>query len=205
MPRTKPYHHGSLRETLLDAAEAALRENPREDPSLRQLAALLKVSCTAPYGHFQTKEALLAAVATRGFTRLRTALERSEGRRGAKGERNRLKALARVYLEFGMAYPGLYRVMFAGEFDRDLHPDLRAASASAYAVLRETVSEGYDDPTSADAQGTSLAAWAIVHGFVSLLNARQLSNEVRVSNDLDSLADLAARTIVDQSKKAPSG
>lgn len=196
MPRTKPYHHGSLRETLLDAAEAALAECPREDPSLRQLAALLKVSSTAPYGHFRTKEELLAAVATRGFTRLRAALERTEGGREAQGELNRLKALARVYLGFGVAYPGLYRVMFASELDRAAHPDLRAASAGAYAVLRETVSASYDNPASADAESTSLAAWAIVHGFVSLLNAGQLSNEVSVSNDLDGLAGLAARTIV---------
>ena len=156
---------------------------------------MLKVSSTAPYGHFRTKEELLAAVATRGFDRLRSALESAEEGGEAQGQFKRLESLARVYLEFGVTHPGLYRVMFTGELDRDSHPELRAASASAYAVLRGAIFAGCDT-VSADAEGTSLAAWAIVHGLVSLINAGQLFNGANASNDLTSLAGLAARTIV---------
>ena len=63
------YHHGDLRAALLDRAEAALRLNPRQLPSIRALAAELGVSATAPHAHFRTKSDLLAALAARGFDR----------------------------------------------------------------------------------------------------------------------------------------
>ena len=60
------YHHGDLREALLDAAEAGLQKNPRLSLSIRALASELGVSATAPHAHFRTKADLLAAIEREG-------------------------------------------------------------------------------------------------------------------------------------------
>ncbi|MFT4874371.1 TetR/AcrR family transcriptional regulator [Congregibacter sp.] len=66
----RAYHHGNLRAKLLEQAIEQLRHTPAEQLSLRAVARALGVSQTAPYRHFSGKEALLAAIATRGYREL---------------------------------------------------------------------------------------------------------------------------------------
>jgi AcrR family transcriptional regulator len=68
--RPATYHHGDLRRALVDAALALVQERGAEGFTLREAARRVGVSQTAPYRHFETKEALLAAVAEEGFTTL---------------------------------------------------------------------------------------------------------------------------------------
>ena len=75
--RPKSYHHGNLRAELLDAAIEQLRSSSVEDLSLRALARSVGVSQTAPYRHFADKGELLAAMATRGYRGLLSALHRA--------------------------------------------------------------------------------------------------------------------------------
>ncbi len=63
------YHHGNLRQELMELAERHLIEGGVGDLSLRALAREIGVSQTAPYRHFRDKNALLAALATEGFRR----------------------------------------------------------------------------------------------------------------------------------------
>jgi hypothetical protein len=72
------YHHGDLRAALIVAAREALGTMPPEAITLKSLAARLGVSQPAPYRHFQSREALLAAVAADGFDRFRTQLAQTE-------------------------------------------------------------------------------------------------------------------------------
>src|SRR5699024_8029552 len=66
----RPYHHGSLRDALLSAAEQTLREQGQDELSLRELARQIGVSHAAPRRHFRDRQALLAALAITGFERL---------------------------------------------------------------------------------------------------------------------------------------
>ncbi|MDR9405172.1 MAG: TetR/AcrR family transcriptional regulator, partial [Halothece sp. Uz-M2-17] len=75
---SKTYHHGELRENLIEAAITLINEKGISDLSLRQLARYVGVSHNAPYRHFETKQALLMAVAEEGFIALRKRLEEAK-------------------------------------------------------------------------------------------------------------------------------
>src|SRR6476646_997307 len=76
-PKRRPYHHGALRESLLDAAEAWLDAHGAQSLTLREIAKAAGVSHAAPYHHFTGLDDLLAGVAERAFARLADALERA--------------------------------------------------------------------------------------------------------------------------------
>src|SRR5262245_9271443 len=109
IPPGRGYHHGKLRQALLDAALALVEAGEEQNVSLRTVASRAGVSNSAPYRHFQDREALMAAVATIGFARLLESLRRA---RESAVEGMELLALATAYLAFASKHVGLYRVMF---------------------------------------------------------------------------------------------
>src|SRR5207342_1602524 len=85
--RAKPYHHGDLRNALLDAARALLEEGPFADLSLRAVARRAGVSHAAPYRHFPNHESLLVELALEGFTELRRDISGAAVQTGAESDR----------------------------------------------------------------------------------------------------------------------
>lgn len=104
----KPYHHGDLRAALLDAADALLDQGGDGAVSLREAARMAGVSATAAYRHFADKEALLAALALRGFEAFGAAMAAAV----AVGDVSPHVARGRAYLRFALARPGRFRLMF---------------------------------------------------------------------------------------------
>src|SRR6516225_7533047 len=108
----KPDHHGDLRRALLDEALRTIQTHGVEHLTLRTVGERLGVSRSALYRHFADKQSLLATVGKEGFRKLRQitadAWERSG--RGRKG----FEAMARAYVQFAVAHPSYYRVMFGG-------------------------------------------------------------------------------------------
>src|SRR5258708_592370 len=127
------YHHRNLRPALIVAAREALETVAPESISLKALAAQLGVSQPAPYRHFSSREALLAAVATDGFEQFTAALAEAGGE-GLESERFERACVA--YLRFGSRYPGLYRLMFASHLLKTAtDPSLERASRTAFDQL----------------------------------------------------------------------
>ncbi|WP_165795504.1 TetR/AcrR family transcriptional regulator [Methylobacterium frigidaeris] len=162
------YHHGDLRRSLIAAARDLLRAGGVEAVTLREAARLAGVSHNAPYRHFASREALLAALATEGFRALRKALEEA-GRRAEPPER--LTALGRAYLRFADADRATFRLMFGGVVEDADHPDLAEASSATFGALRSVVTER-ESP--AGAERDALRAWALVHGLAHLVADRQI-------------------------------
>ncbi len=108
------YHHGDLKSALVAAALAAVETGGAEAVSLRELAAQLGVSRAAPYRHFADRDALLAAVAARGFEALIQVYEAALA--GPGGGREQLRGGLVGYLEFAQQRPGLHALMFEGDF-----------------------------------------------------------------------------------------
>jgi len=106
----KAYHHGELRESLLEAAEALLEQDGPAGLSLRKVGRQLGVTPGAPYRHFEDKDALLAALATEGFRKLRAAMLATQ--EGAADGQERLRRAGVGYLQFASAHPELFRLMF---------------------------------------------------------------------------------------------
>ncbi|WP_424810776.1 TetR/AcrR family transcriptional regulator [Roseococcus sp. YIM B11640] len=152
----KPYHHGDLRAALIEAGETLLDAGGDGAVSLREAARMAGVSATAAYRHFADKDALLAALAVRGFRAFGQAL--GEAAAGTKG--NPLYAQGRAYVRFALARPGRFRLMFGPLLARaEAHPELRDTSHHAFDALLAVAGD----------RDEALRRWAMVHGLAHLL------------------------------------
>jgi AcrR family transcriptional regulator len=175
MPAARGFHHGNLRQALLDAA---LAEPDIEGLSLRKLAASLGVTPAAAYRHFASREELLLEVARIGFTRLESrfaeAFDISQPPSDAAQAQARLHRLARAYLRFADDEPPLWRLIFgpqgaayralAGLLDRRSSYDYLPA---ALLGLHRTGAVPH-----APSESDALFAWSAVHGAASLRAGR---------------------------------
>lgn len=177
-PARKPrdaYHHGHLRQALVDQAVATIRDRGVEALTLRDVGERLRVSRTALYRHFADKQALLAAVATEGFRAFRHALAEAWDTTGHTPEG--FIAQGQAYVAFARANPSHYRVMFGGFVAKaDCDPDLRDTAASAFAVLvgALTVLQQKGLARAGDPQALAVFAWSGVHGLSMLVIDGQL-------------------------------
>ena len=198
MTDREAYHHGDLRRALLDRAEQVVDAQPDNELSMRSLAADVGVSITAPKSHFQSKADLLSALAARGFDRLRDAT--SQPMQGpANQPRAMIEELAKSYLQFSQDHPGLYKIMFASGLDHDSDPALQHSSSRAYANLRNCFDQIFPENDPAETEKRILAAWALVHGFATLLNNGPFAKEVRTGTGVEALAEIAAATVFESS------
>ena len=154
----KPYHHGDLRNALLEAARAILEEDGLADVSLRAVARKAGVSHAAPYRHFPNHEALLTELATEGFAELRAEIVAAGS--VPAGKSDRITRIGAAYMRFVARRPALARLMFGPQLpNRDKFPEL-ATSADA---IGEEIGTALSD------QALGLAVWAAVHGLAMLI------------------------------------
>jgi AcrR family transcriptional regulator len=158
------YHHGDLRDALVQAALQQAELGGPEAINISALAKQLGVSQPAPYRHFADREALLAAVTAEAFRQFNTVLSEAIG---APSKRSKLSRFVQAALAFGLRRHGIYRLMFASrvmacapensERHRAAHETfdllLEALEAPAVGFLRER---------------SALHIWAALHGVVML-------------------------------------
>lgn len=109
---SKKYHHGDLKQALLDETARILREEGESALSLRRLASNLDVSRTAPYNHFENKDALLSAVAEEGFRRFEKAMKAIRHKHRSSTGNEMMRALVHTYLKFALNNPQYYDLMY---------------------------------------------------------------------------------------------
>ena len=170
------YHHGDLRNALVASAVRLIETSGTSSFSLREAAREVGVSANAAYRHFDDKSALMTAVAAFGFRQLATqmvgAMASAAGGR-AKGPASvaRFKAVGRAYVEFAVAHPELFRVMFGecGAECRKAEPG-DDATEDPWSLLGKTLDALVADGLLATEvrPGAELKAWSVVHGFASL-------------------------------------
>ena len=165
----RPYHHGNLRRALLDEALATIRAEGVDGLTLREIGARLGVSRTALYRHFADKRALLTAVATEGFRRLRQQLVTAweEGGRGPAA----FRSMGVAYVRFAVENPSHYRVMFGGFVNTEARePELAAEAAGAFRALVDALAALQRDAVvrGDDAVLVARFVWAVVHGVAML-------------------------------------
>ncbi|MGC1407659.1 MAG: TetR/AcrR family transcriptional regulator [Acetobacteraceae bacterium] len=164
------YHHGNLREALVEAALALIAEKGPAGFTIAEAARLAGVSPGAPYRHFRDAEALLAEVALRGFERFAAALA-TAWNGGRPSALRAFEALGRAYLAFARDEPAYYAAMFETRIAFDNHPGLLAAGDRAFAIVREAAERltaslppGQRPPSLM----VALHVWALSHGIASL-------------------------------------
>jgi AcrR family transcriptional regulator len=179
-PRRARYHHGDLRNALLSAALKLVAKRGVEGFSLREAARAVGVSAAAAYRHFEDKSALLAALSLEGLARLAVKMEEAIARApGAPGSPARaaaeLSAIGWAYVEFAVANPSHFHVMFGpwcdhpqfDELPADAFPEGRDPFQLLVASLDGMVRAGAIAPASRE--GAEVVAWSAVHGLSSLL------------------------------------
>ena len=189
------YHHGDLRDALVQAALRQVELGGPESISISALARKLGVSQPAPYKHFADRETLLTAVTAEAFRQfsamLRAAVEKPS-------KRSKLSRFAQVTLDFGLRRNGIYRLMFASRImacapkDSELNSAametfdllLEALEAPAVGLLRER---------------SALKIWAALHGVVMLAEQGLLTGQVA-----DISREQLVEEIVEQTKLALS-
>lgn len=169
------YHHGDLRRSLLEAAEAELAENGVEGFTLRGCAKRAGVSHAAPAHHFGDVNGLLTALAGVGFRRFLTAQQARQDRAGAD-PKDRHAAAGLAYVEFALAYPELFRLMFSSRRADFSDAELGEAAGAAFDNLAGNVARINGTDPRADEAGMRdvMASWAMVHGLATLLLDRHL-------------------------------
>ncbi len=189
-PRPRSFHHGNLRQDLIDAALAAL---DIEGLSLRQLAASLGVTAAAAYRHFDSREDLLFEVSRCGFDRLRqrfaAAFDIALPPSDPEEARQRLIGLAQAYLQFADDEPAVWRLIFGAQAEAYRETSDSQGGVDSYEYLPAALLGLYlkgvipTQPSERDA----LFAWSAVHGAATLRNGRvpgalisvpELANEV---------------------------
>ncbi|SAL11420.1 TetR family transcriptional regulator [Caballeronia arvi] len=177
-----PYHHGSLPDALLHAAETVLRRDGLRGLTLRAIAREAGVSHTAPQHHFGDTAGVLAELAASGHRRLAQSMQKRAAGIGPGAERSR--AIAHGYIDFAVANPDLFRLMSRNELLDTERPSLveaRRMSAAGLADVFDSVPDIAPGSKSAfGAMGTDqtiamASAWAHVHGLASLLIDNRLS------------------------------
>lgn len=175
LPAAKPYHHGNLRQALLDAAIRLIAEVGPAGFTLREVARRAGVSHNAPYRHFRDRDDLMAAVAAQGFHALTQAMVR--GAEGHASARERLKQAGVAYVRYALRRPQHFTVMFdIPSFTDAEHPDSAAAGERAFGTLVNYVEACQKEGTLSpgDTMQLALLAWSTVHGIAKLASSGRL-------------------------------
>jgi AcrR family transcriptional regulator len=170
------YHHGSLPDALLEAAERLIRQKGVAAFSLREAARAIQVDPSACYRHFRDRDDVLQALGRRGFTKLAVRFERAIA--GIRTPEAALRTLARTYVEFALESPAEFHVMFGPNGLIAFDPRLRGDyPRSPFEILLHTL-RAWRKKTSKDDETMAMSLWAVVHGVASFLVDRVWRPEV---------------------------
>jgi AcrR family transcriptional regulator len=181
MRKTKPYHHGNLREELLDAALRLISEVGPTAFTLREVARRAKVSHNAPYRHFRDRDELMAAVSTQGYAELTHEMQNA----GAKEETAfaRLKSAGLAYVNFALHRPEHFTVMFDAPPSKPSeklcfnpskmnikYPQAAEAAEESFRTLMNLVEacQQARELPAGDTKELALLSWSVVHGVAKL-------------------------------------
>jgi AcrR family transcriptional regulator len=175
--RARRYHHGDLRRALLQETLRTIQAHGVEGLTLRGVGQKLGVSRTALYRHFADKAALLGTVSGEGFRTLHAQLAAAWKDNGEGGEA--FAAMGIAYVQFAVANPSHYRVMFGSGLDPDCAPDpeLQQAAAGAFQALVDAIVSQQRQGSVRPDEPLMLARfiWSLVHGIAMLAIDGRLS------------------------------
>jgi len=164
------YHHGNLREALIDAALALVTKKGPDGFTFAEAAREAGVSPAAPYRHFRDRDELVVEVARRGFNRFAKRLNKAWNK-GKPDALSALNAVGSAYLTFAKSDAALYNAMFESGVSPDSERELKIAADGAFEVIRkaaELVSEMIPEANRPPTLMVALHLWSQAHGIASL-------------------------------------
>lgn len=164
------YHHGNLKEALVEAVLALISAKGAGGFTFAEAARAAGVSQAAPYRHFRDRDALLAEVSRRGYGLLESALTAAWN--GGRPEPTRaLDALGKAFIGFARKEPAYYAAMFESGIDMGSDPELNVAADRAFGVVRDAAGAIATSIPAEDRPPVTMMAlhlWSQAHGIASL-------------------------------------
>lgn len=164
------YHHGNLKQALVDAALKLIEAQGPQGFTLSEAAKAAGVTPAAVYRHFAGRDDLIAECARQGFVIFADLMEHAYNN-GQPSALRAFEATGRAYLAFARKFPGHYMAMFESGISLNLNPDLARAADRSRAVftrsaeaLSQHIPEGKRPPPAM----FSAHIWAMSHGVVEL-------------------------------------
>src|ERR1700683_409682 len=147
----------------MTAALSLIDQHGVKGLALSDAAHLAGVSVAAPYRHFKDKEALLAEIASEGFTMFRDALARA-AQAHPNDKVKRLVEMGVAYVDFALQHRSHFKVMWEGRVPKSNYPEIRQTAHQAYLLLEEVANGLHPRAHPARQQALVRAAWSVVHG-----------------------------------------
>ncbi|HEY8275797.1 MAG TPA: TetR/AcrR family transcriptional regulator [Methyloceanibacter sp.] len=169
-----------LRGKVLDASLALIEEGGLDRLSMREVARKAGVSHQAPYHYFDDREAILAALAGDGFSKLGESLDRAAAHAGSEPVKA-VEDMGRAYIEFALRNPAYFQAMFrADAVPLDRYPDARKREDEAFGKLVEGIGQAFVHNPTEDIQAIAVACWAMVHGLATLTLEGSLARKLKI-------------------------
>jgi AcrR family transcriptional regulator len=170
------YHHGDLKNALIQAGIQILSQEGIHALSLRKVAKLAGVSHAAPYAHFPDKQSLLAAIAAEGYNTLYEQVL-SASQQYPDAPLKRLVETAWAYVQFALEKPDHFKITFSGIVEREQdYPDYIAQAKRNLALLVGVIEDCQQAGVliAGDTELLAVAVWSSIHGYIHLLLGNQL-------------------------------
>ncbi len=182
----KRYHHGDLKNTLIEAGKQLLAKEGVHGLSLRKVARQAGVSHAAPYAHFTDKQALIAAISTDGFQQLHDKLAATIMQYHNDPHRLLVES-AWMYIQFAMQEPDTFKIMFSGVLEKEKdYPAFVDISHRTFGLVEQAVAicqeAGILRPGPVNPM--AVVVWGLVHGIISLVMMGQVSHTILEQYDL---------------------
>jgi AcrR family transcriptional regulator len=180
MTAERSYHHGDLKNALIEAGINILAKEGVHSLSLRKVALKAGVSHAAPYAHFTDKQALIAAISTAGYQKIQERVEcvlREYGN-------TPVQLLVRTgweYVQFAVVEPEHFKITFSGVVEKEKdYPALVEVAQKSFELLAQIVAQcqaaGVLRPGPADLMAVSV--WGAIHGLITLVLDGQVSHTI---------------------------
>lgn len=171
MPRRTDYHHGNLRQALIDAAVRLAEEVGPENVSVREAAKRAGVSPGAPFRHFSNKTALMTAVAEQAMDHFRAEITKAVGSVASADPLEQFAEIGAAYLRWAFQNPTQFQIISTRSvLDWDGSESLRRDNDAVRSLLEESMVEAQRRSLlrSANIIDTQIAARALVYGLARM-------------------------------------
>jgi AcrR family transcriptional regulator len=170
-PRRTSYHHGNLREALIDAAVQLVEEGGPDNVSVREAAKRAGVSAGAPFRHFNNKTALMTAVAEQAMSRFRSEIVEAVENIPTDDPIERFAAVGVAYLRWAIRNPTHFQIISTRRLiDWDSSESLRRDNEAVRSLLEGSMIEAQQRSMlrSNDIADTQIAGRALVYGLARM-------------------------------------
>jgi len=182
-PGRRGYHHGNLREALIQSALALIGERGPAGFTMAEAARSAGVSPAAPYRHFRDREELMADVARLGFERFADDLEKA-WHGGHPSALEAYQNIGRAYLAFARNEPAYYAAMFETGLLKTASPELEQSANRSFEVLHTATKKLLEKLPEAERPPSHMVAlhiWSLSHGIASLFGRQKSDPLIPVS------------------------